>query len=215
MCASPRVQCKRMRSSFNRLRPSAIELWYVGFATCLIILIGNGRLLLQRAGLISSAQLIGAQVSIKVLSGTNLLDTFKFTAGAINLLVWGATGLIIYSFLQAFFRGLRTIEYERDFDSGQYVHPQGFTHQAYWRQIVADALLGFILLALLATAAFLFIEIALPDGFAYMHRFILTPTLPTALDMFIGFDIAYIGTLVVYLCLRLVIRHHHVTAVEV
>jgi hypothetical protein len=200
-------------ASLSQLRPSALELWYVGFAACALILVGNGKLILERAGLIGSAHLIGQQVSTKVISGTALIDTFRFTAGAINLIVWGATGLIIYSGLQSLVQGLRTIEYERDFDT-RYIHPQGYTHQAYWRQIIGNALLGFVLMGLLIAAGFIYISIAIPDSFAYVQRFILQPSIPGLINPFLGFDIAFIATAILYLILKLVIRHHRLSKIE-
>jgi hypothetical protein len=202
------------RTPLSQLRPNAIELWYVVFFSCALILIGNGKLILERAGLITSADLIGQQVSTKVLWGTNWLDNFQFTAGVINLIVWGGIGLIIYSTLQSVVRSLRIIAYERDFDSQLYVHPQGYTHQAYWKQIVMDAVLGFFLMAVFVICAIGYVFIVLPDGFVYVQHFILTPNIRTTVDPLIGLDIACVSTLIMYMMLKLVIRHHRVAASE-
>ena len=202
------------RTPPSQLRPSSIELWYIAFIACVLILVGNGKLLLERAGLITSADLIGQQVSTTVLWGNNWLDNFRFTAGVINLLIWGATGLVIYSALQALVRAVRVFEYERDFDSQLYVHPQGFTHTSYWRQIIIDAVIGFALLAVFVVVLIGYIAVILPDSFVYMQHFILSPGLHTMLDPFIGFDIAWVGTAVIYILLRVVIRHHRISAFD-
>lgn len=194
------------------LWPGTIELWYVAFATFALVMVGNGRLMLEKAGLLGSAHLIGAQVSTKVLWGSNLLDTFHFTANAVSLIFWGATGLIIYSVLQAIMQGLRDFEYRRDFDSNRFIHPQWFTHQGYWRQIISDAILGFVLLALLATSSFVYLAVAIPDSFAYFHRFILQPSLINVAYLPISFIIAFAATLVLYILLKLVIHHHRTSS---
>jgi uncharacterized membrane protein len=200
------------RTPLSQLRPATIEIYYIILFACLLIILGNGKLILQRAGLMDASDLIGQQVSIKVIWGTNWLDTFRFTAGIINLIVWGATGLIIYSALQSIVKTLRMIAYERDFDSQQFVHPQSYTHQAYWRQVIADALLGFTLLAVLALGTIAYVFIAVPDSFVYIQRFILHPSLGTTIDPFIGIDIAIVSTGILYMLIKLVIRHHRTVA---
>lgn len=200
------------RSPIRLLWPSAIELWYVAFASFALVMVGNGKLMMEKAGLIGSAHLIGEQVSTKVLWGSNLLDTFRFTASVVSLIFWGATGLIIYSALQAVVTGLRDFQYRRDFDSNRFIHPQGFTHRSYWRQVVSDAFLGFVLLALLVAGGFAYLVVAIPDSFVYFHRFILHPSLLTALYLPVSFAIAFAATVVLYLLLKLVVRHHRVSA---
>jgi hypothetical protein len=202
------------RHQLRQLLPGAIELGYIAIVVCVLILVGNAKLILERAGLISSATLIGQQVSTKASWGLNALGTFRFTASVINLIVWGVMGLVIYSTLQAVIRGLRTIEYTRDLDSRLYTHPQNFTHRAYWRQVVVDALLGFVLLALLATSAILYVVVVVPASFAYIQRFILKPGLTTALDPLASLAVAFVGTVILYLLLKLVIRRHRALAVE-
>jgi len=198
----------------RQLLPGSIELGYVALVVCVLLAVGNAKLILERAGLISSAALIGQQVSTKATWGLNVLDTFRFTASVVNLIVWGATGLIIYSTLQAVVRGLRSVAYARDFDSKRYIHPQNFTHSEYWRQVVADAVLSFVLLALLALGAILYVVVVVPASFAYIQRFILKPGLTTALDPLISIVVAFIGTTVLYLLLKLVIHHYRVSTVE-
>jgi hypothetical protein len=202
------------RSPLGFLRPNLIELWYIVFISCAFILVGNAKLLLQRAGLISSAHLIGQQVSTKVIWGTNWLSTFRFTAGIINLIIWGATGLVIYSLLQSIVRTLRTIAFERDIDSGRFIHPQNYTHEAYWKQIIADTFLGFILLSLLALGIIGYLYIIVPDSFIFVQKLILHPSFRTLLDPFVGLDILCVGTGILYILIRLVIRHHKITAIE-
>lgn len=202
------------RAPLGQLRPNSIELWYVGFISCTLLLIGNGKLLLERAGLVTSADLIGSKVSTKVLWGTNWFDNFRFTASIINLIIWGATGLVIYSALQSVVRSLRIIAYDRDFDSQLYVHPQGYTHERYWKQVVMDTIFGFMLMAIFVVCCIGYVFIALPDSFIYVEKFILAPGLHTAIDPFLGLDIACVGTGIVYLLLKLVIRHHRISTSE-
>jgi hypothetical protein len=202
------------RSPIRMLWPSAIELWYVAFTAFALLMIGNGKLMLEKAGLIGSAHLIGAQVSTKLLWGNNLLDTFHFTANAVSLVFWGATGLIIYSSLQAMMTSLREFQYKRDFDSNRYIHPQWFTHQGYWKQVVSDAVLGFVLLALFAAGAFAYVVVVVPDSFAYFHRFILHPSLSTVLYLPLSFVVAFVAAVVLYILLKLVIRHHRTSALS-
>jgi len=199
------------RSPISQLWPSGVEIGYILLITCAILLVGNGKLLLERAGLIGSAHLIGEQVSTKVVWGTGLLDTFRFTAGAINLIVWGGTGLIIYSVLQSFVQVLRTIQYDRDFDSNRYIHPRNFTHHAYWVQVATNAITGFVLMAMFAVGAFAYIAIAVPDSFAYIHRFIFHPSLQNTVDLLIGTGVAFVATGILFVLAMLVIRHHQLS----
>jgi len=199
------------RNSLSLLRPNVIELWYIFFISCVLLLVGNGKLLLQKAGLITSAQLIGQQVSTKVLWGTNWFDNFKFTAGVINLIVWGTVGLIIYTTLQSIVRSLRIFAYKRDFDSGLYVHPQGYTHQAYWRQIILSSVFGFVLLAVFAVCAIAYVFIALPDSFVHVEHFIVSPSFGGLIDPFVAISITCVTTGVMYILLKLVIQYHRIS----
>ncbi len=197
----------------SRLLPSSIELWYVALVAGILVLLGNGKLLIEKLGLIDSAQLIGGQVTTTVTAGLTTLSTLQFTASVANMIVWGATGLLIYSALQALVRGLRTIQYERDFDSNRYIHPQSYTHKAYWRQLVLDAILGFVLLVLLVVGAILYIVVAVPASFAYIQVFIVRPTLAIAYYPIVGVVIAFAATTLLYLLIKLVIRHHRISIV--
>jgi hypothetical protein len=203
-----------LRRPLSQLLPNGIELGYIALTVCVLVIAGSAKLVLERVGLISSATLIGQQVTTRATWGLGVLDTLRFTASVINLIVWGATGLIIYSALQAVVRGLRTIQYERDFDSQRYVHPQNFTRKAYWRQVVVDTFLGFILLVLLVTMAILYTVVIVPASFSYMQRFILKPGLTTVLDPILGLGVAFVGTIALYLIFKLVVRHHRVSAIE-
>ncbi|HUB93443.1 MAG TPA: hypothetical protein VMB52_02985 [Verrucomicrobiae bacterium] len=199
-------------SPIRQLLPNAIELGYVALTTFVLILAGNGKLMLERMGIIGSANLIGQQVTTKATSGLVTLSNFRATANAINLVVWGAIGLIIYSALQSIVKGLHTIQYERDL-AQQYVHPQGFTRQAYWRQIIASTIFGFTLLTLLVVGVILYVVVLIPASFAYLQRFILHPDLKTLADPFLSLAAAFIGTAVVYVLIKLVIRHHRATTI--
>ena len=196
------------RPVLSRLFPTSIELWYIVLVSCVLLVLGNGKLLLQKLELISSAQLIGGQVSTRVTSGLISLSTFKFTAGAANMIVWGATGLLIYSALQSAVRTLRTLQYDREFDSSSYIHPQNYSRRAYWHQIVLDAVLGFVLLALLVVGAVTYVVLAIPASFAYIQMFIVKPTLSIAYYPGLSLAITFAATAVLYLLIKLVIRHH-------
>lgn len=203
------------RPSITQLLPNTIELGYVALIAFFIVLIGNGKLILERTGFITSATLIGQQVSTKATAGLLKLDSFRFTANATSLLVWGATGLIIYSALQALVRTMRLVAYERDFDSVEFVHPRDFKHQAYWRRIVIDTIFGFVLLALLVAIGVVYIVVALPMSFAYVQRFILHPGFSNVGDPLLSLVIAFIATTVLYFTLKVVLRHHRIAIAEV
>lgn len=203
-------------SRLSQVLPNSIEYWYVALATSAIILVGNGKLLLERFGFIGSAHIIGQEVSTKVLWGGSLLDRFNFTANAADLVVWGVVGMIIYSAIQSLTQSLRIIKYERDFDSTQYVHPQNFTHRGYWQQILTNTILGFVFLILLAASAYVYISVVVPNSFAYIHRFILAPThLYTVVDLCIGIIAMFVSTLILYLFLKLVVHHHRIKSINI
>jgi len=202
------------RSPLSRIFPDPIQLSYVALITCIIVLCGNAKLLLQRAGMLSSASLIGQQVSNKATAGIDSLSTFRFTGTVITSLIWGGTGLIVYSILQATRRAVRMAAYRREFDSQQYAHPQQFTHESYWRQIIIDTILGFLLLAFLIVGFILYVVVALPASFTFAQRFILRPGITTLIDPLISFVIAFIATTVLFLVLKLVIRHHRINAID-
>jgi hypothetical protein len=201
------------RPSITQLLPNSIELGYVAIIACIVVLLGNGKMILERSGFIASTDLIGQQVSTKAATGLLTLDSFRFTANAVTFVVWGATGLIIYSALHALVRAMRLVAYERDLET-QYVHPQNFTHRAYWQAIVTDTIFGFMLLALLAIIGVLYVIVAVPTSYIYAQRFILHPTLSNIGDPFISIGIAFVATAVLYFALKLVIRHHRITFVE-
>jgi hypothetical protein len=203
------------RPSITQLIPNTIELGYIALISFFIALLGNGRLILERTGFITSATLIGRQVSTKATAGLLQLDSFRFTANATSLIVWGATGLIIYSALQALVRTMRLVTYERDLDSTRFVHPRSFKHQAYWRGIVIDTIFGFALLALLVAIGILYIVVAIPMSFAYVQRFILHPGLSSIGDPLLGVIIVFVATTILYFTLKLVVRHHRIAIAEV
>jgi hypothetical protein len=200
------------RPSILQLLPSAIELGYVALVACVIILVGNGKLILERAGMISSAHLIGQQVSTKVTAGLDSLSRFQFTGTVVDFILWGGIGLIIYSALYAVIRVIRTGEYWRDFDTQEFVHPRQFDRNVYWRQVTINTIVGFILLAVFVVIATLYVIVAIPASFAYARRFILKPGFDTAVDLLMSFIVAFVATTILYFSLKLVIRHHRVTA---
>jgi hypothetical protein len=202
------------RPSLSQLLPDTVELGYTMLITCMIILLGNAKLLLQKARLLSSADLIGQQFSTKVTTGFDSLSSFRFTGSVIAAIVWGGVGLVVYSALQAIWQAVRTARYRREFDSQQFVHPKQFTHDSYWRQIVADTILGFVLLTLLILCTILYVVIVLPASFAYTQRFIVNPGLTTALDPLVGIAITFITTTLLFFIVKLVVRHHRIASVE-
>ena len=124
------------------------------------------------------------------------------------MLIWGGAGLLIYSILQSFIRAGRIWQYEREFGSNDYVHPQAYTRHGYWHRIMLDWILGYGLLLLLAIGALLYIFTFLPTSYAYLREFITMPSPSKALYPVMSFATAYLVTAVMYVLIRLAIHHH-------
>lgn len=200
--------------SLRQLLPTSFECGYLMLVTVIITLLGSGRILLERVGMINSADLLSQQVSTKITASINSFDTFRFTGSVVNGIIWLGTGLIVYSMIQAILRSMRIVAYEREFNSAHYVHPTSFTRQAYIRQVAVDTILGFLLLAALAVSISLYAVVALPTSFAYMRHFIVHTSFSTAFEPLISLAVAFIATSVVYFLLKLVVRHHRIRSVE-
>ncbi|HEY4160639.1 MAG TPA: hypothetical protein VGM08_01100 [Candidatus Saccharimonadales bacterium] len=198
-------------SQLTQLMPGTIELWYVALITGVLLFLGNGNVLLEKLGLIGTSDLIGQQVSTKVTRIFEFLSGLSFSANASSMIVWGGAGLIIYSTLQALLRYLRTLQYEHDIDL-TYSHPREYTHRNFVRQLVMDTLLGLALVILLVLCLILYFATLLPNSFAYVQHFLVTPSFSAALDPVYGLAVAFLGTTIVYIILRLVINRHRLAA---
>jgi len=194
-------------NQLSQLMPGTIELWYVALATGVLLLLGNGNVLLEKLSLIGTSDLIGQQVSTKVTRIFEFLSGLSFSANAASMIVWGGAGLIIYSSLQALLRYLRALQYEHDIDM-TYSHPREYTHQHFVRQTVIDTLLGLALLVLLVLCLIVYFATLLPNSFAYVQHFLVTPSFTAALDPIYGLAVAFLGTVIVYIVLKLVINRH-------
>jgi hypothetical protein len=202
------------RPLLAQLLPDTVELGYTMLITCVVILLGNAKLILEKVGLLSSADLIEQRFSTKVTTGFDSLSSFRFTGSVLQGIIWGVVGLIVYSMLQTIWQAARTATYRRGFDSKQFIHPKQFTHDLYWRQILTDTALGFTLLVLLVLGAILYIVVALPASFAYAQRFILKPSFSGLLDLLLSVVVTFVSTAVLLLLVKLVVRHHRTTAIE-
>jgi len=187
---------------------SSVELWYVLFTTCGLLLAGNAKLLLERAGLIASANLVSQQLSAKAVLGINRI----FTANTATFFVWCVIGLMAYSLLSAFLKAARNIAYIRHIDSPQYVHPVYYTHRSYWRQVIVDASLHFLFFALLIAGGAAYVIVVIPLSFVYTSTYILQPSLQHAVYVPVSLAALFLSTAIVYVLLRLVIRNHRVTS---
>lgn len=177
----------------------------------MLVLVGNGRLILERLGLIGSTSLIREQVSTRIDWGLSSFQSFRFSANAADLVVWGIVGLIIYSALEALVKSIRTVQFRRDFDSARYIHPQGYSSASFWQEVTTNAILGFLLLVCMVAGGILYVVASIPASFAYVQRFILRPNFFTAFDFLAGLAIAFVATTVMYLLIKLVVRHHRIS----
>jgi hypothetical protein len=202
-----------MQKSLPKLFPSSTETAGIAFVSLLIVLLGNGKDLLERYGLLNSSQLVQKQLGNQVGSGLGKLDTFKFTDSVVSFAVWGVVGLISFSLLQAVLRTSNQIKYHKAVGSNRYVHPANFTRERFWRHIVIDTALSFgFLLLIVATVVFYF-TYTLPKGFTHARRFLLHVSVTRVGDLLLGLVMVFVGTYLVYAAVRLALRHYHTTRV--
>lgn len=197
-----------MQKIFKRALPSGIELGYVALAAFALLLVGNAKFILQRYGLIGPSALVQRQLAHGVGSGLQYLDSFNITAGAVNFIIWSLVGLVGFSVVQALLKATGIIRFERDLSSNRYVHPQNFDRKVYWRHIVTDAAISFILLALLAAVTALYVVIIVPTALNYTQQFIISSDMSHLGSLAIGAVTAFAGTFVVYALWKLVVWHH-------
>jgi hypothetical protein len=197
-----------MRSPFSRLVPNSAEVGGIAFASLLIVLIGNAKDLLNYYGLISSSDVIQSQLSSSFGSGLSKLDSFSVTPTVVTFGIWGLVGLTTLSIVQAILRVTGEIAYEKQVSSNDYIHPGNFSRQSYWAQITFHTLISLALWVLLAGVALAYLFGVIPLGFTYARHFLLHATLPGIGYLLLGLTLVFVGTLALYTCLKLVMRHH-------
>ena len=74
--------------------------------------------------------------------------------------------------------------------------------------MVVDTFLGFALLVLLALSLALYFAVLMPNSFAYVQHFLVDPSIAAAPDPVYGLAVAFLGTSIVYIILKLVIHRH-------
>lgn len=188
--------------------PNGAELIGTTFATFLIVLLGNGKDLLDRYGLSSSSAVVRQNIGNSFGSGLTKLDSFRFTNGVVTFGIWAIVGLVSLSVLQAILRVSSEVSYDKEVGSSHYVHPNNFSRTKYWRQILLNALFSFGSLLLLVLMAGVYLFAVLPRGFLYARRFLLHITVPGIGYLLAGLAIVFIGTLALYICIKLVMVHH-------
>ncbi len=197
-----------MHNRFIHLLPNGAELIGTIFATFLIVLLGNGKDLLARYGLSSSSAVVQQHIGNSFGSGLTKLDSFRFTNGVVTFGIWAIVGLVSLSVLQAVLRVSSEVSYEKEVGSSHYVHPTNFSRSAYWRQLLLNAFFSFGSLLLLCFMIGVYLFAILPQGFTYARRFLLHVTVPSVGYLLTGLAIVFIGTLALYICIKLVIVHH-------
>lgn len=198
-----------MHTKERQLLLSAFELWCVALVSLGLLIVGNARIFLERYGLIGSSAEIHRQLTSQVSSGLSVLDSFTVTPALVTFITWGMIGLVLFSIIQAAVRASGIVRLERDLSSNRYVHPQNFDRGVYWKRIATDAVLSFVLLALLVAAAVMYVVFAVPVGFAYVQRFLLHISLPHTFDLLAGLFTIFVGTALLYWLIKLAVWHHH------
>jgi hypothetical protein len=198
-----------MRTKERQLFLSTFELWCIALVSLALLIAGSAQVFLERYGLIGSSAEIHRQLTSQVSSGLSVLDSFTVTPAVVTFITWGLIGLVLFSVIQAAARASGIVRFERDLSSNRYVHPQNFDRATYWRRIVTDTLLSFVLLALLVAAAVMYVVFAVPVSFVYVQRFLLHVSLPHTLDLLAGLFTIFVGTTALYWLIKLAAWHHH------
>ena len=191
---------------------SIFEFWWIALAAFVLLIAVDGRTILGRMNLVDASDVVHTQVSQTVGSSLGLLDAFAITPTVITFVVWGVAGLVLFSIIQGMIRAGNAVKFEHDLGSDRYVHPAGFRSGVYWRRLVVSALLSFVLIVLLITAASLYAFTVVPVCAEYTQQFILQPSLLGVLNALLGVVAAIAGAVVVYGLLKLVLWHHRATA---
>jgi uncharacterized BrkB/YihY/UPF0761 family membrane protein len=183
---------------------SSFELWCVALCSLTLLLGGDAKILLARLGLVSSADVVGRQLSGQVTSGLSALDSLSLTPGLVTLIVWGAVGMVIYSFIQALQRASASVKDTREVSSNRFIHPKNFDRRAYWRQVLVHTGASFGLLLLLALLAGLYLFYAIPVGFYYTQVFIQQMGVSQVPNLLLGLFVVLTGTTALYYVIKLV-----------
>lgn len=197
-----------MKKAVTYSLPSALETGGIVFLSIMILLVGNAKDLLERYGLLSSSQIVKDRLAHGVDHGLTKLDSFRATNGVVTFVVWGAVGLVTFSFVQALLRASNQIRYEKQLSSNEYVHPANFNRRAYWRQIVRNGLVSFLLLACLVVALLFYIALMIPLSFLHARRFLLQPSAAHISELVIGLVVLAASTYIVYALLKITVIHH-------
>lgn len=197
-----------MKTAYKKLFPSAFELWCVVAVSAAILVAGNAKVLLQKLGLISSSSVVSQHVSSTVGNSLVTFDSYSITPGLVTFITWSIIGLVTFSIAQAFVRASGMIKFEREVSSNQYVHPQNFKRDSYWKNIATDTVVSFVSLSLLAVGFTMDVLYVLPTSFTDIQRFLLDPSTTNAASLAVGIVAVLASTTVVYLLFKVVAWRH-------
>lgn len=200
-----------MRTAYRKIFPTAYEFWYLALATVALVLVGNGKVILEHYNLIASSNILRNEFSDSVGSGLHLLDNFQATPGLVTFVTWGLVGLIVLGIVQSFVRASGLIAFERDLSSNQYIHPQNFSRHRYWERIIIDSIVSFLLLFLLVIGAGLYVVFLVPFSFGLVQTNVLHASLMHFVGMSLGMVAIFVGTTLLYMLLKLVVWHRHIS----
>jgi len=202
-----------MPKSYRHILPSSFELWCVGFAALGLLIAGNAKLLLEHLGIIDSSVVVRSQLVSHVNDGLKTIDSLNATPAFVTFITWGIIGLVLLSLLQALYHTSRTLEYERELGTNEYVHPQGFNPKGYWRHLAVNTIVSLCLFSAFIVAAALFVLFVVPVGFAYTQQLIIDPSLQNIGTFLLGAFTIFAGTALLYLLGKVLVWHHRVSQV--
>jgi hypothetical protein len=194
--------------NYFRVLPSTLEIWWVSFAVVILLVAGNAKLFLQRYDLIDSSALIHSQLSSKVTSGLNVLDSFGFTSSVVTFVVWAFVGVLVLSIMQACMHFSRTMQHHRELASNEYSHPENFNREHYLKQAAVGTALSFAFTSLLVTSLILYLLYVVPVAFSYVRQFLLDASIGHVIALLLGIFTAFVGTMLLYVVFKLVLRQY-------
>lgn len=200
-----------MSNKFRSFLPGKLELWSLVFIAGAILVLGNITLFLTYYGLSGSSNLLNEQLSHRVKSGLEVVDSFSITPTVVTFLTWVIAGIIVLSLGHAIANMSQTIKFEREVSSNSYIHPQNFRRGTYWRNIVVGTVWSFILLVCLAAGILLYLAFVIPISYSYTQQFLLTLHLRDVPYMLLGIFIMFTGTLLLYLLGKATYVHYRLS----
>lgn len=200
-----------MQKNSRPLLLTSYEAWCASLVAFAVLVAGQGHLILEKLGLMDSSAIVKGQVTSKVGSGLQTLDSFRLTAGLVTFLVWGLVGLVTLSVIRGIMQATGAIKFESELSSNRYVHPQGFNRDRFWRRVIIDTVLSFALLLLLVVGAIAYVVWAVPFSLNHVRSFILETSVTNAIGLALGAVILVATTIAVYYLLKLVLWHHRVS----